>query len=165
MSILVRRISIAKWGDISTESSDVPADAITNCLKTSNNSLSVWAIESEDDLNDVILALVTGKSQEKFSKIDFVLIDEWKLKTFGLQVIDYPGDTVVDELVNHHKNISGLTYNKLGIMKDIIRECIICGQHNMRTRERIKKLVKSSIESGKLQKEKLNEKLIASEKL
>lgn len=166
MSILVRRIARAKWGDeITQDTSDVPADAITNCLKTTNNTLSVWKIESEEELNDAILALITGKSQERFSKVDYVLIDECKLINNGLSLVDSDGDTIVDELVKKHKNISDLSYSKLGIIKDIILECINKGKYKFITRENIKKLVKSSIEAGKLQKEKLNEKLIDNEKL
>ena len=165
MSILVRRIARAKWGDLPHDSSDVPADAITTCLKTSDNALSVWEIESEDELNDAILALVTGKSQEQFSKIDYVWIEDSKLKNKGLSLVDYPGDTAVDELVDKHKNIPNLTYVKLGKMKDVILECFASGKYDFKTRESIKKIVKSSIASGKLQREKLNEKLVKKENL
>jgi hypothetical protein len=165
MSILVRRITRAKWGENIIPYENVPADAITNCLKTTDNALSVWRIESEEELNDAILALITGKKQETFSKIDYVLIDENKLIDQGLLLVDSDGDTVVDDLVKKHRNISDLSYKKLGIIKDLILDCINNDKCHLFSRQQIKILVMNAIESGKLQKEKLNDKLVANEKL
>jgi hypothetical protein len=169
MSILVRRIARAKWGEniIPDENgfTDVPADAITNCLKTTDNSLSVWRIESEKELDDAILALITGKKQEKFSKIDYVLIDESRLLDNGLSLVDSDGDTVVDDLIKKHKNISNLSYKKLGAVKDLILDCINNGKCRLFSKQQIKTLVKESIATGKLQKNKLNENLVINENL
>lgn len=45
MTLLVRKINRAKWmqNDILSEQ-DVSADAITICMKTVGNTLSVWQI-------------------------------------------------------------------------------------------------------------------------
>jgi hypothetical protein len=169
MSILVRRIARAKWGGDSlsdeNEFTDVSADAITNCLKTSDNALSVWRIESEGELNDALLALITGKKQEKLSKIDYVLINENKLIDKGLSLIDSDGDTVVDDLVKKHRNIANLSYKKLGAVKDLILDCIHNGQCHLSSKQQNKTLLKESIKNGKLQKENLNEKLVNNEGL
>ena len=165
MAILVRKIIRGKWGEDAPISSDVPADAITNCLKTTDNTLSVWKIESEVELNDAILALATGLSQTSFSKIDYVLIDDCKMRDNGLSVVEHDGDTAFEAFIKKHKNITDLTYSKLGIMKTIIIDCINCDKHKFITRSQIKQLVKSAIESGKLQKDKLNSTLIDKEKL
>ncbi|MBK9356786.1 MAG: hypothetical protein IPN08_05225 [Bacteroidales bacterium] len=59
------------------EDNDVSADAITNCLKTNSNDLSVWKITSIEELNTAILAfLVTGSKQTQLSTLHYVLIDE-----------------------------------------------------------------------------------------
>ena len=165
MAVLVRKIQRAKWGEDIPIIPDAPADAITNCLKTTGNTLSVWKIESEVELNDAIIALATGQSLDSFSKIDYVIIDECKLENTGLSMVDYDGDTAFEEFVKKHKNIADLTYSKLGIVQNIIIECINSNKHKFITRTQIKQLVKSALESGKLQKDKLNPKLIEKEKL
>ena len=72
MPVLIRKISIGKWKDYCRESSGnrgilyrlfgmprycAPADAITNCLKTTHNQLSMWLLPDEGKLSDVLLAL------------------------------------------------------------------------------------------------------------
>ncbi|KAA6326225.1 hypothetical protein EZS27_024645 [termite gut metagenome] len=168
MSILVRRISRAKWDNAVKDDDglfDVDADAITNCLKTTDNTLSVWEIDDESKLDEAILALTTGKKQEQFSKIDFVLIDENMLKDKGLLLVNSDGDTVINFLIKKHRNISSLSYKKLGIMKDIILYCINNEKHKFKTKREIIQIVKEAIDSGALQKSTLNEKLIENEKL
>jgi hypothetical protein len=165
MSILVRKIQRAKWGGDVPVESDVPADAITICLKTTDNTLSIWEIDNENELDDAIVALATGRSLDSFSKIDYVLIDESILRDNGLSVVEYDGDTALEAFVKKHKNISDLTYRKLGIVRNIIVDCINNDKHAFKTRSQIKKIVKSAIETGKLQKDKLNPKLIEKERL
>lgn len=184
MSLLVRRIARAKWDSFDTKIetkkslksllvkvgiikpfADVSADAITNCLKTNDNTLSVWEIEDETEINDAILALVTGKKQEKFSTIHYVIIDKNTLNNNGLTAVDFDGDTVVEDLVKKHKNISNLSYSSLGLMKNIILDCISSNKVNTITRAQQKELVVSAIENGRLMKDALNSNLVTKEKL
>jgi hypothetical protein len=122
MPLLIRRINRVKWEQIVNTGidKDVSADAITNCLKTFNNDLSVWHIESDKDLEKAILALITGRSQTKLSTLHIVIIDETVALNKGLSLSNTNGDTVVKELINTHKDLTNLTYSKLGIVKDLI---------------------------------------------
>jgi hypothetical protein len=71
----------------------------------------------------------------------------------------------LETFVKKHKNIADLTYSKLGIMQNIIVDCINNNKHDFKTRSQIKRLVKSAFETGKLQKDKLNPELIEKLKL
>lgn len=163
MPLLIRRISRAKWDKIGDE--DVSADAITSCLKTYQNDLSVWRISSEEELNDAILALISGSKQTKLSTLHYVIIDEDLALEKGLSLKETPGDTVAIDLVDSHRDIEELTYVKLGVVKDLILECIENEKASFMTKKNLKDLLKEAIESGKIQKETLNPELIEKEKL
>lgn len=164
MPLLVRRINRAKWEPINIEDKeDVSADAITNCLKTSNNDLSVWEIENESEIENAILALVTGKSQEKLSTLHYVILNKEDILKNGLELNSTSGDTVVEILKNTHKDISNLTYKKLGIVKTLILESI--NSEHFTTKKQLKVIIKKALQEGKVDIDSLNEKLVENEKL
>lgn len=167
MSIVVRRINRAKWQQILDENNitDSSADAITNCLKTTKNDLSVWKIDSIDELNIAILALITGSQQTKLSKIDYVYFEENDLHNKGLSLNQTIGDTVIDDYKNMHRDLSELTYSKLGIIKDLIIEFLSKNDENFMTKSDLKKLLKSAIDADIIRIKDLNPELVLNEKL
>ncbi len=167
MSILIRRINRAKWEQIINEDDniDVSADAITNCLKTSNNDLSVWKIANITELDNAILALITGSMQTRLSTLHYVMIDEDALLKSGLTINNTDGDTAVVDLKKTHNDISNLTYIKLGIVKNLILDSIKIEKSSFFTKSQLKNLMKNAISEGRLQKSNLNDELIENEKL
>jgi len=167
MPLLVRRINRVKWEQIVDTgiNKDVSADAITNCLKTLNNDLSVWHIESDADLEKAILALITGSSQTKLSTLHIVIIDETVALNKGLNLANTKGDTVIKELVNIHKDLTNLTYSKLGIVKDLIVDCIKGSRTAFYTRRQLKDLITKALKDGKVDKLDLHKDLVESERL
>lgn len=163
MPLLVRRISRAKWESI--EDNDVCADAITSCLKTNHNDLSVWKISSIAELNEAILALITGNKQTQLSTLHYVLIDESLLLEKNLSLRNSPGNTVVPELVDRHCDIENLTYKKLGEVKDLIIESIKTENVGFVTKMQLKSILSEAISNGRIDKNKLNSELLQSEKL
>lgn len=156
MSYLVRKINKAKWYQIDIENdNNVSGDAITNCLKTNKNTLSVWKIETEDDLDQAILALVAN--QDHLDTIDIVILEESSLLEYNLNIVASPGDTPVESLKDAHRDISELTFTKLGEVKDHIVERIRNQKLKRYTVGSLKKLLKKSIEQGLLKKEDLKE--------
>ena len=168
MPLLVRRINRVKWEQIVNTDieNDVSADAITNCLKTFNNDLSVWHIESDADIEKAILALITGSRQASLSTFDIVVIDEKLALNSGLSLADTKGDTVVKELVDTHKDLTKLTYSKLGVVKDLILDCIKDGKSTRRyTKSQLKKIINQAISDNKIAKDDLPIELVSSERL
>lgn len=169
MPILVRRINKAKWEQIINENdiSDTSADAITNCLKTTNNDLSVWKIETLEQVDDAILALITGGQQAKLSTIHYVFINEEVLLEKGLKLIETDGDTIVESLKKNHRDITNLTYSRLGVVKSLILESIeeYKGKEMFITKAKLKSFLKKAIEDGKVDKTVLNKELIENENL
>jgi hypothetical protein len=167
MSILVRRINRAKWQQIINEddTSDSSADAITNCLKTTNNDLSVWKIDTIESLENAILALITGHKQTKLSTLHYILLDECIVLEKGLLLKESEGDTVATSLKNTHKDISKLTYQRLGIIKDLIIEKLKYNEETFFTRAKLKQILKNAIDTGKVAKDSLNPELVKNENL
>lgn len=158
MSFLVRKINKAKWHkiDIMT-SNDVTADTITNCLKTTQDRLSVWFIQTEADLDKAILAIVAN--QDHLDTIDVVILDEPSLIGCGLSIIASPGDTPVKSLVAAHRDIEKLTFTKLGQVKDHIVQKIRAEKLKRYTVNTLKKILTDAITAGLLVKEDLKESL------
>jgi hypothetical protein len=156
MSYLVRKINKAKWYQIDIEHDDnVSADAITNCLKTTKNTLSVWKVENEEDLDQAVLALVAN--QDYLDTIDIVILEETSLLEYNLNIVASPGETPVESLINAHRDISDLTFTKLGDVKNHIVERIRNKRLKRYTVSSLKKLLQNSIEAGLLKKEDLKE--------
>jgi len=163
MPYLIRRISRAKWEEI--EQGEVSADAITNDLKTFRNDLSVWLISSKEELEKAVIALITGAKQTKLSTLHIVLIDEILIAESSLTLNSTKGDTVVESLQDLHRDISELTYTKLGTIKNLVLDCLKSDNYALYTKKQLKTLLKSAIESGELLKDKLNPELVNNEKL
>lgn len=151
--LLVRKINKAKWKK--DEDGDVMADAITHCLKTTKNTLSVWEIQSEEELNNAVLALVSNADHP--DTIDIVLLDEAYLINEKLKIEKTPGITKVESLKDTHKDIIELTYSKLGIVKNIISEKVDNNSDIRFTKRQLIKILKDAIKDGIIKKEDLKE--------
>ncbi len=125
VSLLVRKIDKGKWlqTDICA-GEDVSADAITNCMKTTNNNLSVWKIESENKMDEAVLAMVSA--HDHLETIDIVPLNREYLREKGIDSEPTIGLSHVEGLRRIHHDLCHLSYRKLGLIAyhivDIIRE-------------------------------------------
>ena len=69
MAYYIRKIARSKWQEKQLsedeaqaieEVKSVKADAITNCIKTTGNKLSLWRVEEKRDSIDDIIPLIIG---------------------------------------------------------------------------------------------------------
>lgn len=121
MAFLVRKFNKAKWLQTDLNAtSDVGADAVTGCLNTRGNSLSVWQIDDETpaNLDTAVLAIVSKHTH--LATFDVVILDEAVLTNHDILIEENPGDTPVDSLKHRHRDISNLTFSSLGHLKDAI---------------------------------------------
>jgi len=133
MPKLVRKINKAKWLQIDIETSkDVSADAITLCLKTNQNCLSVWRIETDRELENAVLAIVSA--QDRLEAIDIVVLDESALLKSRIEIDISPGLTPVSDLVNHHRDLKNLTLSKLKEISTLIVEYLLFDESRDRTK-------------------------------
>jgi len=103
MSLFVRKIIKSKWYQTDIENGDdVSADAITNCMKTKQNTLSVWEIESPDELDNAVLAIVS--QHQHLETIDVVKLDSVSLVENEIVWVESRGLTPIDDLIPHPRN-------------------------------------------------------------
>lgn len=156
MSLLVRKIEKAKWmqNDI-LAGEDVSADAITNCMKTTGNTLSTWLIRAWDEIPEAVLAIVS--SHQHLDSIDIVCLERSLLERQGMDLRSTPGATPVKDLIDHHIDISNLAYRSLGtVANHIVNE--IKQERTVRyTKGMIKKILNSAINDGRITKSDLHE--------
>jgi hypothetical protein len=143
MTYLVRKIAPAKWsGAWSLEA--LSADALTADLRTTNNTLSLWEISSEDELGDAVLALAISKQVKKFEKMDLVLIPKETVLTKQLSIRASPGDTFAEGLSNTHREIVGLKYPSLGVFAQIIIDLLSKNDLTTITKTKVENIVKAA---------------------
>ncbi|MEG9198755.1 hypothetical protein [Lactococcus lactis] len=168
MSFYVRKITFSKFPkDISSYNNNIDevcADAVSD-LRTNSNDLSVWEIptDSDNDIEEAVLALVTSSKQSSFDKIDFVIFSDEALKEQGLVLSDEVGDTAVNDLKNHHKNIANLTYGSLRSVLELITNRTISGEQIRKTRTEIEEIIKKNldrIDQNVFRNERMKEKIL-----
>lgn len=164
MSLIVRRINRAKWGDKTFP--DVCADAITLCLKTYQNQLSVWEISNQESLDIAVLALITGSKQEKLSTIDVIYFDQEMLSEANIIFQQSPetGDTVIANFKQYHIDLINLTYNSLGEFSKIVLDCISKKRIRRFTNKELTKLLAKAMNSGNFDLNLMNQKFVENEK-
>ena len=158
MLLLVRKIERAKWDRRKSDAiEDTPADAITSCMRTSRDRLSVWRINAENELPNAMLAMVA--EGEKLEAMDFVILHGSELDAHGLDAKPSPGGTCVKDMVNSHYDIVDLTYSMLGRVAGIILAVVKEERVERRTRSELRGLLMSAIEENRLVPADLTERL------
>lgn len=155
MNLLVRKIDQAKWmqNDI-IHGGDISADAITNCSKTTKNTLSTWKAKSEESLDDAVLAIVSGNKY--LESIDVVILDAAELQASGLSLINSDGQTPIQDLVNAHVDIQNLTYKTIGKFADHVVNSFKQEKVKRYTKGKLKTILQEAIQSGRLDPSKID---------
>jgi hypothetical protein len=154
--MLVRKIDKAKWITGSTPIEPLSsADAITNCLKTKNNTLSVWRIDSETELEEAVLAIVSG--QDHLDTIDVVMLDDDYLIKCKIPTKEIEGRTPVEDLKHTHRDLSSLDFWAIGMVAEHIVENIKKDKLKRFTQAKLKKIIKDAIANNRLKLSDLKE--------
>jgi hypothetical protein len=149
MTYLVRKIAPAKWSGVQSLEA-LSADALTADLRTAGNTLSLWDIGSEDELNDAVLALATSKKATKFEKMDLVLIPKETILTKELPIRTSPGDTFAERLSNTHREVVDLKYPSLGVFAQIIIDLLLKNAPTTITKTEVENIVKTACKDKKV---------------
>lgn len=160
MTLYVRKITQAKWLQTKIlDGEDPSADAITNCIKTKNNTLSVWTIAAEADLDQAVLAIVAAG--ENLDSIDVVIFSEQRIDELGISHTQTDGFTPVTSLVKTHIDLENLNYTSLGQVANCVTEAFRTNKVKRYTKAMLKNVLENAINSGILQLNSLNDSLKA----
>ena len=148
MSFYVRKISRAKWNNENNDFSleKLRADAITKDLRTENDTLSLWLVNSESDIERAIVALVSNC--DRIDTMDFVLIPSESIDN-KIQIVNTLGQTPAEKFNHLHRDASQLNYHTFSIVASSILEEIKKDKNVRRmTKATIKSLFKRYVDSG-----------------
>ena len=149
MSRLVRKIEKAKWMQIDIlHDEDVSADAITNCLKTTANTLSVWEVGDESLGSDAVVAMASHF--DCLETIDIVLLCPDALGKAGLEVKPPAGTTALAEFAANHCDVVRLTYRRLGELARVIVGEFRADRVQRYTKGQLRTLLRGAVANGRI---------------
>jgi hypothetical protein len=159
-----RKFSRAKWERPAFISdSDIPADAITVCLRTQDNKLSLWdCSDDQTSVEETVLALATGPKYDSLEKMHVTTLVISDMESQGLSLANSPGDTAVEDLRERHSEIVNLTLNQLTKFAKLMATNIYTNEHCfLFTRKDVARIIKTAMSQQRLDGQKLNPKLLS----
>lgn len=163
MAYLARKIARAKWDNTGRDylaNIAIRADAISSCIKTANDSLSLWECSSlaEDDKNNVVLALAAG--MEQLDVIDIVWVQISEIQRCGISIVESPGETPINELKSLHRDVCNLSMDRLCLLAQLIKINLAYEQYYRRYRiTEIETILCDAIKAKRLTLESLKHKV------
>lgn len=158
MALLVRKINGPLWEKEASKIehiNDVCSDAITKCLSTRGNTLSTWEIETEDNLEEAILAITS--SADHLDTIDVICIEMEDIDKYGINIKSSVVPNPVEDLINSHKDIYNLTYKSLGDFACLILSYVRGNKRKRFGVKKIKELIEKAIKDGRVNVDLLKE--------
>lgn len=156
MTLIVRKIDYNKWMQSDILKGNHPsADAITNCMRTSRNTLSVWSLKDSTELEEAVLAIAS--QFDHLDAADFLIIETLLLEEKNLVLKRTPGQTPYSTFVNNHRDVVNLDYQSLGSMAEVIVESIRRLHNERFTSGQLKKILQKGIDEGKIKPDSLKE--------
>lgn len=131
---------------------DIEADTVLADLRTDKNKLSVWKIESDEDLNDAFIAL--GSKCAYTGTIDAVMIDAEKINCLAFD--NEEGNTPTIGINTKHKNIIDLNYVSLGDVAASVLHGLKNNGYIRRTKGQMKSLLAEAYKNSRLVTEDLD---------
>lgn len=120
--MIIRKIdAITKWNNpktVNRPDPTVPGDTLSE-LKTRENKLSVWLANTQEDIEDAVVAL--SLSRDDPGRLCFVMLDESTLSDMEIAVLDdEEGDVqgASEEILKKHRNLVELDHKRLGLLAD-----------------------------------------------
>ena len=159
MSLFARKIDRAKWQKSEfLDNGEIPADAITICLKTTSDCLSVWEINTEAEIEDALLAIVSN--YKDLETTDIVLLDPAFLEHHGIEFVQKDGITRFEAQKKSHQDLQKLSHRTLGIIAGHIVDGIKTEKMKRYTKGKLIEILRHATrEGGKLPLECLDEKI------
>jgi hypothetical protein len=150
MSFLVRKIDRSKWDQRKILDGEQPsADAITRCMKTTLNTLSLWSIDAESEREEAVLAIASNFAN--LDAIDILLIDRSLMEEKGLALVPKTGLTPYHNFESKHLDVINLDYLSLGAMAEVTVESIRQQRHKRFRESELIEILTNGVQAGKVQ--------------
>lgn len=164
--MLIRLItSISKWDEskkVNRDDAFICGDCISD-LRTTDNKLSVWKADSQEDIDDAIVALALNR--DSVSKINYFFLKEEELARLDIEISDTePGiaNGLEETILHKHRDLIEIDYWRLGFLAEyMINLARVEENRKSMTRQKVKELLNKYKEDHKIEIESINEKLKA----
>ncbi len=148
---LARKITRAKWTPKAELAADeVPADAVTADLRTTENALSFWRCgeATEGEVEEAALAIASAGG--RLDRLDVIWLSDEALTQDSQSLRNTDGRTPVKALVKQHVHVHRLDYVRLGKVADRVTDAIQDGKHRRLTKKRVTNIVAAAVEQGRV---------------
>lgn len=160
MNMLARKISRAKWERSNQlAENEIRADAVTRCLTTSDDTLSWWRCnDDEESVAQVALAVASAPGKSTFDKIDLVVLPKAIFDDAGVASESTDGETPVKDLRSRHVDLIRLDLERLAKVARILGSRIRSRDRVVRfTKAELVTLVNTAIRDERLDPDDLSE--------
>jgi len=131
MAIYIRKVMKGKWDwrnpvDSNLLAMELGTDGITNCCRTSSNTLSIWMVDSDQLIteNDKKIVATLSTNGGGLSAIDCIFISDDDISQCGASVRQVDGDSLISDIVSLHYDICDLNVESLGKLGVLINKKI-----------------------------------------
>ena len=126
--MLIRSIaSLARWDGttvVNRPDATIAGDVISD-LRTQRNTLSVWCADSQEDINDAIVAMSLNRTD--VAKMIALLLDENDLAAMQItSSSENPGKApgAVESIKNKHRDLVEIDYKRLGELSEYMMKVV-----------------------------------------
>lgn len=166
MAYYVRKISRPKWQEnqLSTdeikaleELRRVKADAITNCIKTTGNKLSLWKVEEKSNSIEDIIPLIIGFDRPDTCDVIYISDEILLEEGITLEQSCEDANTPLDNLKKYHYNAIVKDYEGLGKFAKVVLKSL--NNHKRFKEKEVKTKLKEMLNNHEIEKEMISDKL------
>ena len=162
--MLIRGIaSLSRWDGntfVNRPDATTAGDVISD-LRTQNNTLSVWRADSDEDINDALVALSLNRTDVQ--KVIALLLDENDLAAMQIDYSDkLPGKApgAIDSIKKKHRDLLEIDYKRLGILSDYMMSIVHDKEKRVElSKPSVKNLLEEYRKNGMIEVEEMNEDL------
>lgn len=127
-------------------------DALTSDLRTQKNTLSVWQINDQAELDGVIAALALNR--DNVQKLAYIILDEQEIARLGIPLKPQTGqaDGMIDStILNKHVNLDKIDYWRIGYLAEYLSKLSQDEKmHGQKTESEVRKILHYHIDNNKI---------------
>lgn len=166
MAYYVRKISRSKWQEDPLSADEekallevkkVAADAVTNCIKTTGNKLSLWRVEEKRDSIDDIIPLIVGFERPDTCDIIYISDEVFLQEGMVIEQSSEDANTPIEELKQYHYNAIVEDYEGLGKFARIVLRSL--DNHKRFKGKEVKTKLREMLDRQEIDREMISDKL------